>query len=92
MVSGRFKSRTFRRVKIRTPGGRTVLHHRKRKPKLGTCPETGESLKGVPRERPYKMQKLALSKKRPSRPYGGNLSSRAARAKLKAKARSIKSE
>jgi large subunit ribosomal protein L34e len=90
MVSGRFKSRTFARVKVRTPGGKTVMHYIKRKPKLGVCPETGEKLKGVPRERPYKMMKLAKTKKRPSRPYAGNLSSNAMRAKMKAKARLIK--
>lgn len=87
MVGGKYKSRSNRRVYTRTPGGRTVIHYTRRKPKKPTCSMTGEVLKGVPRERPVKMMNMAKTKKRPQRPFGGVLSSKAARIVLKKKAR-----
>jgi large subunit ribosomal protein L34e len=87
MPDGKYKSRSNRRVFTKTPGGRTVLHYTRRKPKAATCAVTGETLKGVPRARPVKMMNMAKTKKRPQRPFGGVLSSRAARVVLKKKAR-----
>lgn len=87
MPAGRFKSRTFRRVKKVAPGGRNLLHYEKPKPKAAKCPVTGEKLKGVPREKPTKMQNMPKTKKRPERPFGGVLSSKASRNILKKKAR-----
>jgi len=86
MVAGRHKSRTFRRVFVRTPGARTVLHFRLRKPSKTKC-SCGAALKGVPRERPYKMMRMNKSKKTVSRPYGGNLCSKCFRLKMITKAR-----
>ncbi|MEW6063175.1 MAG: 50S ribosomal protein L34e [Nanoarchaeota archaeon] len=83
MVEGKKKSRSLRRVYVRTPGGRTVIHYRKRKPKLARCGICGKGLKGVLRERPNRMRNLAKTKKRPSRPYGGVLCSNCTRLKLK---------
>lgn len=88
MVQNRTKSRTYIRKKVRTVKGAKTVYI-KRKPKLGSCPVTGETLKGVKRERPLKMQNLSKSQKRPSRPFGGVLSSRASRAELKKRARSM---
>jgi len=87
MVEGKKKSRSLRRVYVRTPGGRTVIHYRKRKPKLARCGACGKSLSGVLRERPYKMRNMAKTKKRPSRPYGGVLCSKCMRLTLKQRAR-----
>ena len=87
MPEPRFRSRSFRRVKKRLPGGDTVLRHEKRKPKVARCSNCGTELKGTPRERPHKMQKLGITKKRPQRPYGGNLCSKCSRAKIKNEAR-----
>ncbi|MBI3032435.1 50S ribosomal protein L34e [Candidatus Woesearchaeota archaeon] len=87
MPEPRKRSRTLRRVYIRTPGGRNIIHYRPRKPKLGTCPITGETLKGVPRANSCKMQNMPKSSKRPSRPFGGVLSSRAMRMALKQRVR-----
>ncbi len=87
MVEGRFRSRTFRRVKVKTPGGKTVTHYRLRKPKIAHCSNCGAELKGVPRERPYKMQNMPKTKKRPERPYGGVLCSKCMREKIKERAR-----
>jgi len=83
------RSRTFRRIKTKLPGGRTTLHYKKRKPAAAMCPITHEQLRGVPRERPYKLKRLSKSQKRPSRPYAGHLSSKAMRSIMKEKARQL---
>ena len=80
------KSRTFARKKVRTINGTKTVYTR-RKPKVGTCPVTGEVLKGVPRELPAVMRNLAKTEKRPQRPFGGVLSSTASRQELKRRTR-----
>jgi len=90
MVSGKFKSRTFRRVYKRLPGGTTKIHYRKRKPSKAKCGNCGILLKGVPRERPYRMRNMAKTKKRPERPYGGVLCSSCTRKLIKENIRGIK--
>lgn len=87
MVSGRHKSRSLRRVKVVTPGNKNVTHYRPRKPKAGGCAGCGDTLKGVPRERPYKMKTMAKTEKRPERPYGGVLCSACMRKKIIASSR-----
>lgn len=87
MPQRKLRSRSLRRVKKVAPGGRNLLHYEGKKPKAGTCPITGEKLKGVPREKPSKMNNMPKSKKRPERAFGGVLSSKGARAVLKSKAR-----
>ncbi len=89
MVEGKFKSRRFRRVFVRTPGGKTKIHYRQRKPSHAVCAVSGTRLSGVARASACKMSNMPKSKKRPSRPFGGVLSSRATREVLKMKARSI---
>jgi large subunit ribosomal protein L34e len=86
MVESKIKSRTFRRKKIRTITG-TKTTYQRRKPKLGTCSVTGQKLKGVPREIPSKLRNMSKSQRRPSRPFGGVLSSKAARDEIKKRAR-----
>ncbi|MBN1544263.1 50S ribosomal protein L34e [Candidatus Woesearchaeota archaeon] len=87
MVKPNRRSRTLRRVYRRTPGSRTVLQFKKRKPSKAECSQCGRVLAGVPRERPYKMQRMPKTKKRPERPYGGNLCSSCMRKAIIAKAR-----
>jgi len=91
MPAGRHKSRSKRRVFVRTPS-KTKLTYRLRKPSKAKCGNCGTILKGVPRDVPSKFKKLSISKKRPERPYGGNLCSRCMREKIKLKARIIKGE
>lgn len=79
MVAPRYRSRSKRRVFVRTPGGKTVIHYENRKPTAGRCAVTGEILKGVPRASPALLKRLAKTKKRPQRPFGGVLSSKAMR-------------
>jgi len=85
MVSGRFKSRTFRRVFRKTPGGRTVLHHVLRNPAKPRCGKCGDFLKGIAIARPNKLRNMPKSRRTVSRPYGGNLCSKCMRAAIKAK-------
>ena len=76
MVSRRLRSRSYRRVKVTTPGGVTKTRYERRTGKIGRCAATGEVLKGTSSKGPR-------SSKRPSRPFGGMLSSRAMREYLK---------
>lgn len=88
MVQHKTKSRTFRRVDVKTASG-TKTRYDRRKPKAATCPETGEKLKGVPRVLPSELKKIPKSSRRPSRPFGGVLSSKATKALMKKKAREL---
>ncbi len=75
------RSRSLRRVHIRTPGGKNVVHYKKRKPKIAHCAECGVDLKGFKRELPHKMKKITKTKKRPQRPYP-NLCSKCMRKRI----------
>lgn len=92
MVRPNQRSRTLRRVNRKTPGGRTVRQFKKRKPSKPKCSKCGKILPGVPRERPYKMQRMAKTKKRPERPFGGVLCTACMRRAIIAKSRKPKAE
>ncbi|OYT39883.1 MAG: 50S ribosomal protein L34e [Desulfurococcales archaeon ex4484_58] len=65
------RTRSRRRVYVRTPGGRLVIHYEPRRPNIARCAICGRPLNGVPRLRPVELNKLAKTEKRPERPYGG---------------------
>ncbi|MEM4259664.1 MAG: 50S ribosomal protein L34e [Candidatus Woesearchaeota archaeon] len=88
MVRPSLRSRSYRRVKVRVTKS-TVARYLKRKPKIAHCANCGAVLKGVPRERPYKMHNMPKTKKRPERPYGGVLCSSCSRETIKSYARQI---
>lgn len=88
MPTGRFRSRTYRRVFVKTPGSQTVLRYRRRKPQKAKCGTCGKQLSGMPRELPYKMRTMPKTQKRPERPYGGVLCSKCMRSLFKTQARS----
>ncbi len=75
MVSGRIKSRTYRRVSVKTPGSKTVTHYRKRAPGKAVCKDCNKVLSGVARGRPYQIKKLSKTQRRPERAFGGVLCS-----------------
>lgn len=77
----RTKSRTFRRVKVTTPGGENKTMYKRRKPSKAVC-GCGKALSGVPREVPYKMQQMPKTHKRPERPFGGVLCTKCMRSKI----------
>ncbi len=87
MPAPRKRSRSLRKIFVKTPGGRTTVHYKYRKPKVAHCGKCGAKLKGIVRERPYKMKKMAKSKKKVSRPYSGVLCTKCMRALFTEKAR-----
>ncbi|MBS3112704.1 50S ribosomal protein L34e [Candidatus Woesearchaeota archaeon] len=89
MVSGKYKTKRFRKVFIKTPGARTIVHYRQRKVNLPKCAECKTPLKGMPKLLSSQFKNLSKSKKTTNRPYGGNLCSACMRSKLKQKAREM---
>ena len=87
MPQPRFRSRTMRRVYVKTPGGKINLHHRKRKQSKLTCHECGKVLPGTKNFTSNTKNKLSKSEKRPERPYGGVLCSSCTRKLIVKKAR-----
>lgn len=83
MPAGNLKSKTFRRVSKVTPGHKVVKHFTKRKPSKAKCANCGIVLSGVANERPYKMQNMPKTMKRPERPFGGVLCTKCSRAVIK---------
>ena len=88
MPAGKHKSGTLKKVARKAPGGRTKVRFEKRKPSIARCSGCGRPLSAVPRDRPYKMRKMAKTKKRPERPFGGVLCSSCMRKQMVARARS----
>jgi large subunit ribosomal protein L34e len=82
MVSGKHKSRTMRKVFVRTTS-KTKVQYRKRKMDTKKCASCGKQLSGVPKLTRSKFKNLPKTKKRPSRPYGGVLCSKCMRKKIK---------
>lgn len=89
MVRRSLRSRSLRKIRVKTPGGRVVIQFKRRKPKAAHCAKCGAALMGVPRARPTGMMNLAKTKKRPERPYGGVLCSSCSRLLFKEKAKSL---
>ncbi|MBI4151447.1 50S ribosomal protein L34e [Candidatus Woesearchaeota archaeon] len=87
MPRGMFRSGRFRKVFVKTPGGKVNVHFREHKPSRAICGECGKQLSGVPRERPAYLAKLPKSARRPERPFGGALCAPCTRLHFKIKAR-----
>lgn len=79
MVEGKFKSRTYRRVKTRIPGGKTVTHYSKRKLSVPKCAVCKETLKGIKVMTAKTLKQASKSEKNTNRPFGGYLCSACAR-------------
>jgi len=75
MVEGKRRSRTFRRIYVRTPGGRNVIHYEARKPSRPHCSSCGTFLHGIKAVLSRALHSLPKTEKRPERPYGGQLCS-----------------
>ncbi|MBR9682984.1 50S ribosomal protein L34e [Candidatus Woesearchaeota archaeon] len=88
---GRLKSRRgLRMLYVRTPGSRTTIHFKRKKPSKTKCGKCGKVLAGVPHGLQHKTKNLPKTKKRPERPYGGVLCSQCTRLLLKTQARTKK--
>lgn len=72
---------------MKTPGGNTTVHYKKRKPSAHKCQICGNKLHGTLRERPYKMKSIPKTMKRPERPFGGVLCSRCSRTVIREEAK-----
>ena len=90
MPAGKHKSGRYRKIFVKTPGGKTNVHFRERKPSKAVCGNCNKPLPGVPRERPAKMANMPKTMKRPERPYGGVLCSSCTKKLLQQKAREEK--
>ncbi|MHA3964561.1 MAG: eL34 family ribosomal protein [Candidatus Thorarchaeota archaeon SMTZ1-45] len=64
---------------IRTPGRRRVIHRKKFYKAGGTCAITGSHLQVSRGAKHDNLRSVSRSAKRPNRPYGGVLSTRALR-------------
>lgn len=82
MVNGSKKSRSQRRVTVKTPGNRIVTHYRKRKPSHTVCGKCSAKLNGVPRDIPSVIGKMSKSQRVPSRMFGGNLCTKCTRIEI----------
>jgi large subunit ribosomal protein L34e len=77
------RSRTFRKIKVRTPGGRTVMHYGEKKNAFAKCAVCKKPLSGVPIGRDSDIAKLSKSERRPERPFGGHLCPSCSRREIK---------
>lgn len=68
-----------KKVQRRTPGGRTVARTKKKMTAKHKCAVCHKPLHGTPRGSPSKIKKLPKTKRRPSRPFGGQLCSHCSR-------------
>ena len=82
MVSGKHKSKHFRKVFVKTPGGKTKVQYKKRKTKKLVCRICKKPLHEIPTLTKTKFKNLPKTKKRPQRPYGGVLCSKCSRKQI----------
>lgn len=87
MVGGNRKSHSLKRFQRRTPSG-TFVEYRRPRTGAPTCP-TGRPLPGTARGTTTEIKGMSKTQRRPSRPYGGVLSSPALRSLMKERATSI---
>jgi large subunit ribosomal protein L34e len=78
---GFIKSRSYRRVKVRTISG-TKVHFRPTNRNIARCAVTKKPLRGIPRLTNRKFKNLAKSKKTVARAYGGFMSHSALKEKI----------
>lgn len=76
------RSRTLRRIHVRTPKT-TKLVYKKRAHKKAHCADCGKVLAGVATGKQSVMSKLSKTQRRPERPYAGMLCSSCMRIRIK---------
>ncbi len=74
---------SVKKVKVKVPSGTLKTYLRKKRNKPAVCGVCGKPLSGVPNLNALKMRTIAKTKKRPERPFGGNLCSSCMRNKIK---------
>lgn len=83
MVKRSLRSRSLRKLKVRVPGGKTVLRHEGRKNAFAKCAVCKHPLTGMTRKTDAGTAKLSRSEKRPERKFGGNLCSSCSRREIR---------
>jgi large subunit ribosomal protein L34e len=78
-------SKSLRKVKVKAPGGHTVIRLKRKKPTYAVCKNCGEKL-NRPKLSVKKLKNLPKTKKRPERPFP-ELCSRCMREYFKSKVR-----
>ena len=78
------RSRSLRRIYVRTPGGNTVIHYERKRNGKAHCAICGAELNGVKTNDLYKFSK---TEKRPERKYGGVICHRCLEKLIKASVR-----
>jgi len=73
MPERKYRSRSYKRVSVKTPGGKTSVHYRRGKVSHRRCAICGSIIHGLKRLRPSELAKLSKTKKTVSRAYGGYL-------------------
>lgn len=77
------RSRSLKRVKKKTPGGKHVIRYRKGSPSSPKCAACKKPLAGVPKKRASAVKRLPKTSKRPERAFGGYLCHRCLRSRIK---------
>ncbi|OVA09010.1 Ribosomal protein L34Ae [Macleaya cordata] len=69
---------------VKTPGGKLVYQHTKKRASGPKCPVTGKRIQGIPHLRPteYKRSRLSRNRRTVNRAYGGVLSGSAVRERI----------
>ncbi|MDH5624046.1 MAG: 50S ribosomal protein L34e [Candidatus Bathyarchaeota archaeon] len=67
------RTRSKKRRRVKSSGGRVEIHYRKEKTEVSRCARCGRALSGVPCSNPSKLHKLPASQRRVERMYGGHL-------------------
>lgn len=76
------KTKSNKTKVVRTPGGKLVAQHIKKRASVAKCGDTGAQLAGVRTVRPRKYASLKKSDKSVTRAYGGSLSANAVRERI----------
>ncbi len=79
MVQPSLRVRNLKRRKVKTPGKRLVVHYKDKKHGIPICAVCKMPLHGVPHLKSVDMGRIPKTKRRPERPYGGNLCSKCMR-------------
>ena len=60
--------RSKKRYKVKTPGGKNIMHFKKKRPSCATCKKCGAKL-NRPKLSVKELKRLPKTKKRPERPF-----------------------
>lgn len=89
MPAPRYRTRSRKRIFRRTPSGTVKIYYKKERIRRARCAICKRPLSGVPRVTMLRLKGLSKSRKRPNRPYGGNLCPSCLRQKIKEDSRGV---